>query len=116
VVSLSDARRSRKLATYRERLERVLATNRHAVTRLFTSGTLFTRSGARAGRDLLLAHEYLLRASALLHRLAHTGDVPAPRRLSEVDAIFAELSLLLERTDELTRQTNELLDELTTGP
>lgn len=113
VVSLSDARLSRRLANYRARLDAVLRANQHAVTRLFATGALFTRTGTRAGRDLLLAHEHLLRASALLDRLAHAGDVPAPRRAAEVDAIFTELSLLLERTDELTRQTGELLHELT---
>ncbi|MEW5740553.1 MAG: hypothetical protein AB1938_16615 [Myxococcota bacterium] len=114
VVSLSDARLTRRLATYRERLDKVLHANKLAVTSLFTGGTLFTRTGARAGRDLLLAHEHLLRASSLLDRLAQAGDVPAPRRVTEVDAIFTELSLLLERTDELTRQTGELLKELPT--
>lgn len=112
VVSLSDARKARRLASYRERLDRVLRTNRRAIGQLYVSGALFTRPGTRAGRDLLLAHEHLLRVRQLLERLANEGDVPAPRRAAEVDAIFSELETLLERTDELTRHTTELLDEL----
>lgn len=112
VVSLSDARLARRLATYRDRLDRVLRANKRAVGQLYVSGALFTRAGTRAGRDLLLAHEHLLRVMRLLDRLADAGDVPAPRRAAEVDAIFSELDTLLERTDELTRHTTELLGEL----
>jgi len=112
VVSLRDARLGRQLARYSERLARVLDANRRAVGQLYLSGVLFTRPGTRAGRDLLLAHEHLLRVTRLLERLADEGDVPAPRRHDEVDAVLAELDTLLERTDELTRHTTELLGEL----
>ena len=112
VVSLADARQTRRLSSYRERLDRVLRTNKRAVGQLYVSGALFTRPGTRAGRDLLLAHEHLLRVRRLLERLADEGDVPAPRRSAEVDAIFSELDTLLERTDELTQHTTELLGEL----
>jgi hypothetical protein len=111
VVDLSDARLSRRLAGYRERLDRVLSTNKDAIGRLYTSGTLFTRLGIRAGRDLLLAHEHLLKVLGLIDRLAHQGDVPAPRRPDEVDAIFIELDTLLDRTQELTGHTTTLLSE-----
>jgi hypothetical protein len=112
VVSLSDARLERRLADYRQRLDRVLQANKRAVGQLYVSGGLFTRAGTRAGRDLLLAHEHLLRVLGLLDRLAHEGDVPAPRRPAEVDAVLAELDTLLARTDELTQHTGRLLDEL----
>lgn len=112
VVSLHDARLSRRVQTYRARLDRVLKGNKRAVTRLFSTGLLFTKHGARAGRDLLLAHEHLLRVVALVNRLSHEGDVPAPRRAAELDAIFSELDTLLERTSDLTEHTGQLLEEL----
>lgn len=112
LVSLSDLRLSRRLTTYRQKLDRVLGANKRAIGRLYVSGQLFTKVGARAGRDLLLAHEHLLRVVALLDRLANQGDVPAPRRSDEVEGIFNELDTLLDRTSELTDHTSELIDEL----
>ena len=44
--------------------------------------------------------------------LGNEGDVPAPRRAEEVDAIFFELDALLDRTGELTEHTAKLLEEL----
>jgi hypothetical protein len=110
VVDLTDVRLSRRLGIYRERLDEVLATNKEAVGRLYRSGALFTRVGTRAGRDLLLAHDHLLKVVGLLDRLAHHGDVPAPRRADEVDAIFSELDTLLDRTQELSGHTQKLLE------
>lgn len=112
VVNLHDARLSRRVESYRGRLDRVLKGNKKAITRLFATGLLFTRHGTRAGRDLLLAHEHLLRVVGLIDRLQNEGDVPAPRKPEEVDAIFAELEQLLDRTSELTAHTAELLEEL----
>lgn len=112
VVNLQDARLSRRVDAYRERLDRVLKGNKRAVTRLFSTGLMFTKHGTRAGRDLLLAHEHLLRVVSLVNRLGNEGDVPAPRRAEELDAIFVELDTLLDRTSELTEHTAHLLEEL----
>ena len=112
MVNLTEARLARRLRNYRERLNRVLAGNKRAVGRLYVSGLLFTKEGSRAGRDLLLAHQHLLRAGTLFDRLGHEGDIPAPRRQSEVDLIFVELDVLLERTGELTARTGQVLEEL----
>lgn len=112
VVDIREARLERRLKTYRARLDRVLGSNRRAIGKLYTSGLLFTKDGTRAGRDLLLAHQHLLKVITLLDRLAHQGDVPPPRKPSEVEAIFEELDLLLERTSELTERTIELFDAL----
>jgi hypothetical protein len=112
VVNLHDARLSRRVDAYRLRLDRVLKANKRAVTKLFTTGLIFTKHGSRAGRDLLLAHEHLLRVVALVDRLGNEGDVPAPRKPEEVDAIFLELDTLLDRTSELTEHTAQLLEEL----
>jgi len=112
VVNLHDLRLHRRLDTYRARLDRVIKANKRAVTRMFSSGFLFTKDGTRSGRDLLTAHEHLLRAMMLLNRLGNQGDVPAPRKAEEVDAVFAELDKLLSSTAELTEQTGALLNEL----
>lgn len=112
VVSLHDARLSRRVDGYRARLDRVIKGNKRAITRLFSTGLLFTKHGTRAGRDLLLAHEHLLRVVVLIERLANEGDVPAPRRQGELDAIFTELDTLLDRTSDLTEHTAALLDQL----
>ena len=48
----------------------------------------------------------------LVDRLGNEGDVPAPRKPEEVDAIFFELDALLDRTGELTEHTAKLLEEL----
>lgn len=112
VVSLHEARLAQRLKGYRERLAKVLAGNKKAIGRLYTTGLLFSRDGSRAGRDLLLAHQHLLRVVTLLDRLSHSGDIPAPRKPSEVDAIFVELDLLLERTGELTERTGQIFEQL----
>lgn len=112
VVSLAEVRLEHRLKQYKERLDRVLKTNRRALTKLFSTGTLFTRVGARAGRDLLLAHEHLLRVVTLLDRLSHTGDVPAPSSVKEIHEIFEELDTLLAQTATLTDETTKLLGEL----
>lgn len=112
VVNLHDARLSRRVDAYRARLDRVLTANKRAVTRLFSTGLIFTKHGTRAGRDLLLAHEHLLRVVSLVDRLGNEGDVPAPRKPEEVDAIFVELDTLLDRTSDLTEHTADLLEEL----
>lgn len=112
VVVLSEARLANRLKQYRERLAKVLAGNKRAIGKLYTTNLLFTRDGSRAGRDLLLAHQHLLRVVTLLDRLSHSGDIPAPRKQTEVDAIFVELDLLLERTGELTERTGQIFDQL----
>jgi hypothetical protein len=116
LVLLSDARHARRLATYREKLERVVKANKRAIGKLYVTGALFTRLGTSAGRDLLLAHEHLLRVVGLLDRLGDQGDVPAPRRSEEVDDIFRELDTLLDRTSTLTEQTAQLMGELAEDP
>ena len=112
IISFAEVRLARRLGTYREKLDRVIKSNKRAIGRLYSSGTLFTKVGTRAGRDLLLAHEHLLRVVGLVERLSDTGDVPAPRKGAEVDAIFNELDTLLERTTQLTEHTAAMIDEL----
>ena len=112
VVQLADFRAQRRLDAYREQISSVLSSNRRAIAHLYTTGALFTRQGSRAGRDLLLAHQHLLKVASLLEQLSNTGDVPAPRRPRETNALYRELDLLLDRTSALTRRTGHYLARL----
>jgi hypothetical protein len=107
-VHLADARDDRRLREYQERLQMVLETNRKALARLFQSGLIFTRAGTRLGRDLLLAHQHLLKVGDLLGRL---GELPSRkgRRDAEAEALYAEVQELLARTSELSARSDGLL-------
>lgn len=92
-----------RLLAYQEAVGAALAANRRTLGRLHASGTLFSREGARAGRDLLLAHQHLLRVVALLQRLAAgAGSRGASRRTARA---YRELDRLLQRTSALTERT-----------
>ena len=69
VVDLSAARDARRLSEFQARCRAVDELNRKALSRLFQSGLLYTRQGSRLGRDLLLAHQHLLKVGDLLARL-----------------------------------------------
>lgn len=112
MVELAEVRAQRRLGEYREKIRRVLDSNQRAIGRLYTSGALFSKQGVRAGRDLLLAHEHLLRVMSLLTRLSDSGDVPAPRTAAQVNAVYAELDDLLEQTSDLTARTGTYLARL----
>jgi hypothetical protein len=113
VVNLADVRARSRHEDYQERLTQILADNKRAVGRLYSTGMMFSKEGTRAARDLLLAHQHLLRVVTLLDRLAHQGDVPAPLTDSGMDEVYAELDNLFARTDELRQKTQELLKTLT---
>jgi hypothetical protein len=112
VISLAEVRAQRRFSTYQAKIASVLDSNRRAISGLYTTGALFSRQGARAGRDLLLAHQHLLKVLSLLDRLADTGDLPAPRKPREIIALYRELDALLDRTSELTQRTGTYLARL----
>ena len=105
VIDLTRARDARRLEEYRDRSRVVLDTNRRALGQLFQSGLIYSRTGARLGRDLLLAHQHLLKVGDLLARL---GERP-PRRGGDAEALYAEVQGLLARTSELTARSDVLL-------
>src|SRR5574340_1250048 len=70
VVDLAEARETRRLRELQARCRGMDEMNRKSLVRLFQSGLVYTRQGARLGRDLLLAHQHLLRVSDLLARTA----------------------------------------------
>ncbi len=106
VVDLGQARDARKLRDLRDRCDRVDEVNRKALARLFQTGLIFSRSGARLGRDLLLAHQHLLRVSDLLARIAELPDASAAGDASD---LYEEAHALLARTSDLTARCGLVL-------
>jgi len=97
VVDLAQARDARRLRELGERCQAVDEGVRRSLSRLFQCGAIFTRRGARVGRDLLLSHQHLLRAAALVVR-AGECDATSP---DESDALFREAAALVERSTEI---------------
>jgi hypothetical protein len=106
VVDLARARDARKVRELVARCRAVDEVNRKSIARLFQTGLVFTRAGARLGRDLLLAHQHLLRASDLLARIA---ELPASAASGEAGALYDEAQALLARTAELTSRSGGVL-------
>ena len=107
MVDLAAVRDDRRLRDYQARLCTVQETNRKALARLFQSGVIFSRAGARLGRDLLLAHQHLLKVADLLRRLAELER--GLGRDSEAAALYAQVQALLARTSELSARSDGLL-------
>ena len=106
VVDLAQARDARRLRELQARCRAVDEVNRKSLARLFQTGLVYTRQGARLGRDLLLAHQHLLRVSDLLARIAELPDGPAD---GEAAALYEEAQALLARTAELTARSGLVL-------
>ncbi len=104
VVDLALARDARRLRDFQDRCMGVDEVNRKSLARLFQTGLIFTRHGARLGRELLLAHQHLLRVTDLLGRL---GELDASA--DEASALYREAHTLLARTAELTARCNVVL-------
>ncbi|HZH03856.1 MAG TPA: hypothetical protein VEY30_08740, partial [Myxococcaceae bacterium] len=112
VVDLSEVRARLRLASYQDKVARVLDSNRDTINGLCQSGMLFSRPGAKAGRDLLLAHLNLLKMVSLVNQLSDLDDIPAPRRPADGQVLYEELDGLLTRTAELTTRTGTYLARL----
>lgn len=105
VIDLALARGERRLQEFRRRSCEVLATNKRSLARLFQSGLIYSRAGSRLARDLLLAHQHLLRVGDLLARLDGV-DALEPR---EVERAYSEVHALLARTAELSARSESIL-------
>jgi hypothetical protein len=105
VVDLAQARDARRLRDFRARCQTVDDVNRKALAQLFQSGLIYTRQGARLGRDLLLAHQHLLRVSDLLARLGEAPDAAGGCGA----ALYDEAQALLARTSELAVRCGDVL-------
>lgn len=105
VIELEAARERLRLHRYGERVQAALDQNRGALQRLFDSGLVFTRSGSRAGRDLLLAHQHLLKVADVL---THALRSERPAASSHLEELFGELDVLLEKTSAIARRNKAL--------
>jgi hypothetical protein len=115
VVHLSLVRAQSRLLAYQDAIGGVLAANRRTFARLHDSGALFSREGARAGRDLLLAHQHLLRVVALLQRLSARAHLRGRVAQARLEAAHREVDRLLERSSALAERTSTHLGRLA-GP
>ena len=106
VVDLGAAREARRLRDFQGRCREVDDLNRRALARLFQGGLVYTRQGARLGRDLLLAHQHLLRVGDLLARI---GELAGAAASEEAQALYDEARALLRRTGKLTSRTGAVL-------
>jgi hypothetical protein len=105
VIHLARARDERRLVEMQRRTQQVVDVNKRALSRLFQSGAIYSRAGARLARDLLLAHQQLLKAGDLLSRLA---GLEGPERF-DVDPVFEEVQALLSRTRALSARSEGLI-------
>jgi len=112
IVDLSQVRKRLRLVSYQDRIARGLEANRDALSHLFNTGALFSTEGTRAGRDLLLAHQHLLKVVSLINALSDRGEVPAPNRDEDIERHYEQLDVLLARTHALTHRTGEYLARL----
>jgi len=109
VVDLSSVRAQRRREQAEERVRDAMDENRAALSRLFASGLIFTQKGARAGRDLLLAHQALLRTADLFARLVEPSARDDAALKHRAEEVFAHLDSQLARTAQLTARTGEFL-------
>jgi hypothetical protein len=107
IVDLSAARLSRRRQTAERRVRAVLEDNRAALSRLFASGLIFTQKGSRAARELLGAHQGLLKVIDFLTRLGAEDQSLDVRLKLRGEEIFQQLDAQLARTAQLTARTGE---------
>ncbi len=105
VIELARARDARRLVEMQRRTRQVIDANKGALSRLFQSGVIYSRVGSRLARDLLLAHQHLLKVGDLLTRLS---EMDAPERF-DAESVYDEVQALLSRTTALTARSDGVL-------
>jgi hypothetical protein len=105
VIELARVRDARRLVDFQRRTQIVIDANKRAMARLFQSGVIYSRVGARLGRDLLLAHQHLLKVGDLLTRLSEND---CPERF-DAETVYDEVQALLSRTTALTARSEGVL-------
>jgi hypothetical protein len=108
VVNLGAVRQRRKRELAERRVRAVIVDNRAALGRLFNSGLIFTQQGSRAGRDLLGAHQALLKIADLFAQLREERGHGAALELRAEEA-FAHLDEQLEKSAELAARTGDFV-------
>jgi hypothetical protein len=109
VVDLSSVRAQRRREQAEGRVRDTMEENRAALSRLFSTGLIFTQKGSRAGRALLLAHQSLLRTADLFARLVEPSARDDAALKHRAEEVFAHLDAQLARTTQLTVRTGEFL-------
>jgi hypothetical protein len=109
VVDLSSVRAQKRRELAERRVRAAVDENRAALARLFSSGLIFTQKGARAGRDLLLAHQALLKVVDLFARLVEPSARDDAALKNRAEEAFAQLDAQLARAAQLTARTGEFL-------
>lgn len=109
VVELSSVRALKRRELAERRVRTALDENRAALSRLFASGLIFTQKGARAGRDLLLAHQALLKVVDLFTRLIDPSARDDAALQTREEEVFDHLDAQLARTAQLTARTGDFL-------
>ena len=109
IVDLSSVRAQKRREQAETRVRDAMEENRAALSRLFSTGLIFTQKGARAGRDLLLAHQALLRSADLFARLDEPSARDDAALKHRAEEMFAHLDAQLARTLQLTARTGEFL-------
>src|ERR1700730_7395056 len=109
IVDLSSVRAQRRREQAETRVRDAMEENRAALSRLFSTGLIFTQKGARAGRDLLLAHQALLKVLDLFTRLGNVTGGEDHGLSVRAEEVFAHLDAQLARTAQLTARTGEFL-------
>jgi hypothetical protein len=109
VVELSSVRALRRREMAERRVRSAMEDNRAALSRLFSTGLIFTQKGARAGRELLLAHQSLLRVADLFARLVEPSAKDDESLQTRAEEAFSHLDSQLARAAQLTARTGEFL-------
>jgi hypothetical protein len=109
VIDLASVRALRRRELAERRVRDAMDENRGALSRLFSTGLIFTQKGARAGRDLLLAHQALLRSADLFARLLDPSSRHDAALKQRAEELLAHLDAQLARTAQLTARTGEFL-------
>jgi len=105
VVDLALVRDERRLLDFQRRSRELLVANKRSLSRLFQSGLIYSRAGSRLARDLLLAHQHLLKVEDLLARL----PPPEAGERGEGEQVYEEVHALLARTSKLTARSAAIL-------
>jgi hypothetical protein len=108
VVSLQAVRQRRRRELAERRVRAVIDDNRAALGRLFSTGLIFTQQGSRAGRELLGAHQALLKIADLFAQLREERADDATLKL-RVEEAFVHLDEQLEKSAELAARTGEFV-------
>lgn len=109
IVDLSSVRTQKRRELAERRVHAAVEENRAALKRLFGSGLIFTQKGARAGRDLLRAHQSLLKVVDLFARLTEPSSRDDAALQVRAEEAFGTLDAQLNRAAQLTARTGDYL-------